>query len=92
MYMCTQEIHLRCWSIQAGSSFFKSLLEGEKNRATIVAALKNFIPTPQLKIVGEDTVVTRSEEEETSEEAAPEIGSGALERKVIDMFNGEKLK
>jgi len=70
---------------------FLRLLDTPANRQAIIDVLEKFIPSVQLSLDCRDAVIHRSEDEEASAEAPVVTSSEEMEKKVIDMFDGEKL-
>lgn len=79
--------------IEVAQPFFVGMLETDVNRKALLEVLATKIKSPQLKVVcgNEVVAVPRSEEEETAEETPEPTGSELMEKKVLDMFDGEKL-
>jgi DNA polymerase-3 subunit gamma/tau len=78
-------------SIEVAQPFFVGMLESDINRKAVLDILKQHIKSPKFKVTGGERAAPRSEEAETAAETNTPSGAETMEKKVIDMFDGEKL-
>lgn len=78
-------------TIEVSKPFFRGVLDTPANRAAITAVLEPQVPGLQLKIECKEAVVKRNEEAEMAKDTPAIPNAEAMEKKVIDMFDGEKL-